>query len=66
MSFGEGLAIILICVLFVLGSCFLYVDYKYFSTDNVIKTKQPMIPTLDVRIIDGVVDTTYIYNQPKG
>ena len=42
----------------------LFIGWAHYS--GTITTKEPITPELQIKVIDGVADTTYIYNQPKG
>ena len=40
---------------------------KYQSTSRQhITTKEQITPDIQIKVVDGVIDTTYIYNQPNG
>lgn len=40
------------------------VVFLAYGPVNIIRVEEPMIPTLEITVIKGIADTTYVYQIP--
>ncbi len=62
---GMGSAIVILCIACVAVFFGGWELIDYFFIDDAIKTTQPIIPKIEIIVKDNVIDTLYVYREPK-
>lgn len=57
----RALVLIGIGIGLIVCGCVYCVDYFFFDNHGVIKVEQQLVPELEINVINGVADTTYVY-----